>query len=54
MYVKARCKECEPPILVFGLWDAAGGEKEREMDEDKDKEGGGEWGAWGKGDGMEW
>ncbi|EFQ94712.1 hypothetical protein PTT_07512 [Pyrenophora teres f. teres 0-1] len=58
IYVKARCKECEPKVIVFDLWGTAG------VDEDEERENGeeveGEWGATGWEEGehgngnMEW
>ncbi|RMZ66546.1 hypothetical protein GMOD_00001890 [Pyrenophora seminiperda CCB06] len=38
MYIKVRCKKCEPPVIVFDLW----GTPDKE---DGDREKGGEWGA---------
>jgi len=43
MYIKARCNDCEPPVLVVDLWGMRIGEEREEGEEEKR----GEWGATG-------
>ena len=41
IYIKARCNECEPPVLVFDLWAVRMGEEREDKDEEEEK-----WGGW--------
>jgi len=42
MYIKARCNDCEPPVLVFDPWGMQIGEEREEEEEEEEEENGGE------------
>ena len=38
MYIKARCNDCEPPVLVVDLWGIRIGEEREEGEEEEEEE----------------